>query len=275
LLRTLKPLLVRPGYLTNEFSAGRRANYVSPVRLYLVVSLVFFFLLSILGSAEVTVALGEIPAEARLELEEEFDADEGLQRFIARMDEEHRENFLDALASRGMDRDALSRKMEKIIAGMPQEAATPRTEFESMMAAKAAELIVDPQRAYESAMDSLPATLFVMLPLSALLLKLFYPRRFYSEHLVFSIHLHTFFFIVLTLMLFVPDSDSPVAGVIWESLGGLLGLSCFAYAFVAMKVTYRQSIVVTAAKYAMILMGDLVLVSVGVTVMAVVTLWLL
>lgn len=35
LLRTLKALLFKPGYLSSEFSRNRRATYMSPVRLYL------------------------------------------------------------------------------------------------------------------------------------------------------------------------------------------------------------------------------------------------
>ena len=34
--------LVRPGFLTREYLEGRRAHYVPPVRLYLVVSVVYF-----------------------------------------------------------------------------------------------------------------------------------------------------------------------------------------------------------------------------------------
>lgn len=40
LLRTLGPLLMRPGFLTREFLAGRRVRYVDPVKLYLAISLV-------------------------------------------------------------------------------------------------------------------------------------------------------------------------------------------------------------------------------------------
>src|SRR6266436_982993 len=42
LWRTLAALLFKPGYLTREFLAGRRARYLPPVRLYLVLSVVFF-----------------------------------------------------------------------------------------------------------------------------------------------------------------------------------------------------------------------------------------
>ncbi|HEX8783696.1 MAG TPA: DUF3667 domain-containing protein, partial [Steroidobacteraceae bacterium] len=42
LWRTIGALLFRPGYLTREFLAGRRARYLPPVRLYLVISVAFF-----------------------------------------------------------------------------------------------------------------------------------------------------------------------------------------------------------------------------------------
>src|SRR5262245_54559069 len=35
-------LLTRPGFLTHEYFLGRRARYISPIRLYLIFSLAFF-----------------------------------------------------------------------------------------------------------------------------------------------------------------------------------------------------------------------------------------
>jgi hypothetical protein len=49
-LRTIKMLIFKPGYLSTEFNAGRRANYVMPVRLYVMVSFIFFFLLGTFSS---------------------------------------------------------------------------------------------------------------------------------------------------------------------------------------------------------------------------------
>lgn len=42
-LRTLGPLLTRPGYLSLEYFAGRRVRYVTPMRLFLFLSLLAFF----------------------------------------------------------------------------------------------------------------------------------------------------------------------------------------------------------------------------------------
>src|SRR4051812_31214943 len=47
---TLQPLLRRPGFLSREFFAGRRARYVQPLRLYLILSIVFFVLSALLSN---------------------------------------------------------------------------------------------------------------------------------------------------------------------------------------------------------------------------------
>ncbi len=44
---SLKPLLITPGFLTTEYNAGRRVRYITPLRLYIFISLVFFLVLSI------------------------------------------------------------------------------------------------------------------------------------------------------------------------------------------------------------------------------------
>ena len=41
--RSIQPFFLRPGYLTNQFNEGKRMRYMHPLRLYLIVSLVFFF----------------------------------------------------------------------------------------------------------------------------------------------------------------------------------------------------------------------------------------
>lgn len=43
--RTIVPLLFRPGFLTNEYIKGRRVHYVPPLRMYFIVSIIFFLAL--------------------------------------------------------------------------------------------------------------------------------------------------------------------------------------------------------------------------------------
>ena len=46
LFRTIPLLLLKPGKLTNEYLQGHRMRYVPPLRMYLVISLIFFLIMS-------------------------------------------------------------------------------------------------------------------------------------------------------------------------------------------------------------------------------------
>ena len=52
ILNTLKLLVLEPGQLTREFLAGRRARYISPMRMYLTFSLIFFTLAAVLPGGQ-------------------------------------------------------------------------------------------------------------------------------------------------------------------------------------------------------------------------------
>ncbi|TAF68193.1 MAG: DUF3667 domain-containing protein [Cytophagales bacterium] len=45
--RSVIPFLFQPGKLTNEYAKGRRKHYVTPIRIYLVFSFLYFFIFSI------------------------------------------------------------------------------------------------------------------------------------------------------------------------------------------------------------------------------------
>ena len=69
-LRTLGPLLLRPGFLSLEYFAGRRVRYVTPMRLFLFLSLLAFFAIHAQidiedGELEVGPAKDLVQAEAR------------------------------------------------------------------------------------------------------------------------------------------------------------------------------------------------------------------
>ena len=44
-IRSFRPLLFKPGFLTNEFLAGRRVRYIPPIRMFIFISIVFFLFL--------------------------------------------------------------------------------------------------------------------------------------------------------------------------------------------------------------------------------------
>lgn len=58
---TIKTLFRHPGMLTSEYLAGRRKTYTSPLRLYLVTSILFFVLVAWLAKAGLLLDPGQDP----------------------------------------------------------------------------------------------------------------------------------------------------------------------------------------------------------------------
>lgn len=88
-------------------------------------------------------------------------------------------------------------------------------------------------------LKSISLTMFVMMPLTAILLLLiFYRRKYYYEHLIFSIHIHTIFFLiqsfVLAIQVFISDSFG-------EKLWLWAFLVCLIYLVLSLKHNYLQS----------------------------------
>ena len=175
LWRTLKLLLLKPGELTRQYLAGRRKHYVLPLRLYLTVSVVTLLLVRALGGVQVNLgaANGFDPKKA-----------DAIPITIAggRAGMKNGEFYCTDLppwlcgrlkARVDLDAPAFQREIER---------------FGERFAA------------------NLGAAMFVLLPSFALWLKLAYRNRHlrYTEHLVFALHLHAFWFIALAFAL--PDS---------------------------------------------------------------------
>jgi hypothetical protein len=72
-IRTIGLLLWRPGWLTNQFLEGRRVRFLHPLRLYLLVSIVFFLCAKLIPVSDThTVKAEDLPPEARAHLEEKM-----------------------------------------------------------------------------------------------------------------------------------------------------------------------------------------------------------
>lgn len=109
---------------------------------------------------------------------------------------------------------------------------------------------------FEHALHSLPKMLFVSLPLFALILSLLYIRRkqfYYVNHLVFTIHLFVFTFLIL-LLIFSVNKLQKVTGVNdFEWISGLLWVYMFFYLYKAMRRMYQQGRAKTMIKYFLLL----------------------
>jgi len=107
--------------------------------------------------------------------------------------------------------------------------------------------------------DNIPAALIVLLPLMAFVLKALYPlsKRYYVEHLLFFVHFHAFFFLMLTLqilfmrlteMLRIPEAI-PILTVVVTSFYIAI------YLFVSMRRVYGQGRIITFLKYVVLVVA--------------------
>ena len=127
----------------------------------------------------------------------------------------------------------------------------------AFLAGKAVEVLYDPYAAGRQLLDNLPFAMIVTLPAYALLLKLFFffSRRYYTEHLVFAMHLHTFSFLVYTVWLLLPEGENlpggaeSILGQTVDWTGWALLAWVAVYYYFAFRRYYRNGRLVTACKW--------------------------
>jgi hypothetical protein len=217
--RTLKSLVLRPGELTREFIAGRRQRYLPPFRLYLVVSLAFFALSSLLpdgGTIHVNPAGGSDVAPVQPTV---TGADGGEAGSRARQ-----------AADRGQAGCAVD---------------TGWAWLDGLLAQACARLEADGgRRIGEVFLSNAPKFMFLFLPLMAAVATLFYwrPRRLYAEHLVLFLHVHAFVFLWLIVTSLVNAAAwlAPRLAGPLEALTLALLLLLPWYVYRAMRVVYGE-----------------------------------
>lgn len=112
-------------------------------------------------------------------------------------------------------------------------------------------------RILEGFFSVLPQAMFVMVPLFALILKVFYAfrRRLYMEHVIVALHSHAFLFLSLMVLTLLGFAKEPVRSHL--AIGGsAIGLVQFAiwvwmplYLLIMQKRIYRQGWPMTIVKY--------------------------
>ncbi len=110
--------------------------------------------------------------------------------------------------------------------------------------------------------DVLPRLMFLLLPVFALLLKFVYFRRFYFDHLIFSLHLHTAAYLVLAMMMPLENLANRHLGLAIAQF--VLLISFLTYFVIAIHRVYRSSWLVAALKSLAVLFGYMIVVSVAI-----------
>ena len=113
------------------------------------------------------------------------------------------------------------------------------------------------QRMFAGVFSVLPQTMFVLLPLFAVILKIFYlfKRRLYMEHLIVALHSHAFIFLSLLVLFALAALKAwllPLAawlGVPFGLLTAAVWIWIFVYLWLMQKRVYAQGWFFTTLKY--------------------------
>ncbi|MFI4865921.1 MAG: DUF3667 domain-containing protein [Steroidobacterales bacterium] len=237
---TLRRLLSQPGQLTVDYFADRRARYVSPFRLYFVLSIAFFALAaanSNLNSKSAANGQRALTPADLTDLQRELhQAVPAVAEHVTATDE-------------GMDVNLDANDCAKIELRWPW--------LQGRLRSACQREIADNGKSLAHAFGSyVPKMMFVFLPLMALIMVPLYrtPRRYYVEHLVFFLHTHAALFLVMIgdMLLGMAARSLPyLSGV---ATAGDVAATCYAVwcVYRAMRRYYGDRRVLTLAKLAVV-----------------------
>jgi hypothetical protein len=268
---TIGWLIARPWHLTNQFLAGRRVRYVHPLRLYLLVSILFFFVVNYWAKS-IHADPSKLSAEDRAEV-------------AAELDKENISPEVKAQVRRALDAKGLTQP-EAQTPPSPEAAVTPQPSvipsppsvvspspssdfgplvqfdkphsegFEKWLEQRAKEKMGE----HGSKMALFIATLFSNLPymmlccipLFALVLKVLYLRKriFYIDHLVYALHIHSFAYLTIMLIVLITIGlNRSIPGAFAGWIIAALWITFAVQIFMSIRRVYRQGWFFTVFKF--------------------------
>ena len=266
---TIGWLIARPWHLTNQFLAGRRVRYVHPLRLYLLVSILFFFVINYWAKS-IHADPSKLSAEDRAEIAADPDIPPAVKAQVRR-----------ALDAKGLPQPETqtSPSPESAVTPQPSVIASPPSSVTSPSPAGDFRPLVqfdkpssDPfekwleQRAKEkmgehgskmalfiaTLFSNLPYMMLCCIPLFAFVLKMLYVRKrvFYIDHLVYALHIHSFAYLAIMLIVLITIGlNRSIPGAF---AGWIIAALCITFAvqvFLSIRRVYRQGWFFTVFKF--------------------------
>jgi hypothetical protein len=218
---TVKPLLLKPGRLTKEYVTGKRVSFIHPIRLYIFISIVFFIVtlnshsgftnndekvhppkvqagrdsLANAKAAEIKKAMAHVPISQTMK--DSIVRAAVLQIKTEATQEERRKSF-QINSAWFVASDTTVASYEKRQSLLP---VAKRDNFLKHYAIRRnLELQKYPdaeKKMTEEIVHNIPKMMFILLPLFALILKIVYfnKKKYYYEHLIYSLHVHSAIFL--------------------------------------------------------------------------------
>ncbi|WP_346862951.1 DUF3667 domain-containing protein [uncultured Draconibacterium sp.] len=266
--RTFIALLFRPGFLSKEYIEGRRVRYAPPFRVYVFVSFVLFLLLQIYTNKGLVTVLDSDKTRVGLDSASVVIADSvlnvvGVEMATSEMAET--DSLLNQIGIKvdttklygegraGVDLAELFKEnsvrsiLDNSINKLEEELKTEEDPAERADIQKLIRILRSPEQTTANILKYISWAFFLLLPLLAVILKLVYIRRKqnYMRHLVFSIHVHSYIFVVMILVVGL----YMIFGTSMNIIVSILLFSAPLYLIIAMWKFYGQSIGKTIIKF--------------------------
>ena len=280
---TLGLLIVKPWKLTNEFLSGKRVRYLHPLRLYLLASILFFFAINYSArgirlqpgkiSEKNRAEVAEAINKGRDEIEKELDKEK-----LSPADRKKAENALNSLSNPSPSATATATQTPSPAAepGLSPAESGKRTygavnerpflvfdeneksstPFEKWLETRAKEKMGEHGTKMglfiTTLFSNLPYMMLCCIPLFAFVLKILYVRRriFYIDHLIYALHIHTFFYTAIMLIVLVTMG---INRTLPETLAGwiiaALWIMFVVQIFLSIRYVYRQGWFFSALKF--------------------------
>jgi hypothetical protein len=199
IIKSIGGLILKPGMMTREFNSGKRLTYIPPFRIYIFTSFTYFFLLALIAPDDKfkfdidpeVLELGYLDDQNENDsLNEKFYSDSTAIKY------QNDSLLLDS--GKFNDSYPITDSLITNNVGKPSEG-----KYRAAIQDKLKRITANPELFKQALFRALSITVFFLLPVFAFLLYITHFRKhpFYVEHLVYSVHFHTFIFILFLFFL--------------------------------------------------------------------------
>jgi len=279
---TIALLIVKPWKLTNDFLAGKRVRYLHPLRLYLLASILFFFAVNY-GAKWIRFEPGKIPEKNRAEVataiaEKRDEIEKELERENLSADQRRKaQEALDYLTKPSPSATVAAEENSSpttIPTVSPADSgkqtygpvtdrpfvifddAKSTTPFEKWLEERAKDKMGEHGTKMglfiTTLFSNLPYMMLCCIPLFAFVLKVLYARRgiFYIDHLIYALHIHTFFYTgVMLIVLTTMGLDRTIPGTFADWVIALLWIAFVVQIFFSIRRVYGQGWFISTLKF--------------------------
>lgn len=282
--KTIKNLYFKPAALTKEYLSGKRLSYLAPVRLYIFISFVTFFLISVFPSNSLDGDnMVEMKGPQTIQIKDQngkvkdtvvTNRKVKFSELMAKREKENKAKNL-TLAQQNEDFLNFGYKNVKHLDSLQKygPAEDKLSEWEYDLTKKSLEIkakftqkeIVS--KFLEQAKHNFPKTLFIYMPLFAFILWIFHGKRrwYYFDHGIFTLHYFSFL-LLSTLLLFFFNKlmncfDSSFANIISVPVNIAGYVWMFYYFFPAHHRFYGESRIISFLKSMAMFVINMILIS--------------